>query len=193
MKKQMMKKIKATLGFLILGGFCSQAEVVKISDLDGLITVINTPALGATDTIAARIGLWNGTTFTSVGNTVGAGYFDNDLRELSATISSASNPVGYTSGTLLALAIYNAPSTTDYSVSFNRAILTDSSWTMPTLAFGTGTKASYSLTANTVAQFGSYSFNGGNQTITLVPEPSTGALMVIGAIGLLAQRRFRRI
>jgi len=188
-----MKKLVILATTFVLGGAPLKAESVKIADLDGLITVVNIPGLGATQTIAARIGLWNGTTFTSSGNVVGSGFFDNDLKELSAGISSASNPSGFAAGTLLALAVYNSNSTLDFSTSVNRAILTDASWLMPTLAFGTAVKATFGLTANTAAVVGGYDYNGGNQTITLVPEPSTGALMMIGAAGLVALRRLRKV
>ncbi|NBU68851.1 MAG: PEP-CTERM sorting domain-containing protein [Verrucomicrobia bacterium] len=188
-----MKKLAILAGTIVLGGAPLKAESVKIADLDGLITVVNIPGLGATQTIGARIGLWNGTTFTSSGNIVGSGYFDNDLKELSAGISSASNPSGFAAGTLLALAIYNDVSTADFSTTVNRAILTDASWLMPTLAFGTAVKATFGLTANTTAVVGGYSYNGGNQTITLVPEPSTGALMALSAVGMIALRRLRKV
>jgi len=188
-----MKKLVILATTFVLGGAPLKAESVKIADLDGLITVVNIPGLGATQTIAARIGLWNGTTFTSSGNVVGSGFFDNDLKELSAGISSASNPSGFATGTLLALAVYNSNSTLDFSTSVNRAILTDASWLMPTLAFGTAVKATFGLTANTTAVVGGYDYNGGNQTITLVPEPSTGALMMVGAAGLVALRRLRKV
>lgn len=81
-------------------------------------------------------------------------------------------------------------------------ILTDASWVMRA---GTATTdlASYVLpfTANTaLATFGgttfgkSFSFDTGTNTGTLqlVPEPSTGALMLLGSFGLVAMRRLRK-
>jgi hypothetical protein len=188
-----IKQLVALAGVFAFGLAPVQAEAVKIADLDGFITVVNTPVLGPTESIGARLGLWDGTTFTSVGNVVGKGFFDNENKDLSAEISASSNPSGYATGTLLALAIYNSAPTADYSSSVNRAILTDASWIMPTLAFGTTTKATYGLTANTIAQVGTYSYNSGNQTITLIPEPSTGALMALGAVGMIALRRLRKV
>lgn len=173
----------------------SNAETVQILDNDGFISVINTPSLGATEVIGVRWGKWDSvnSVFTSVGNTVGSGYYDNDLRELSAAISSAANPSGFANGTLLALAIYAAPSTTDYSPSFKQAILTNSSWVMPTLAFGLNTVANYTLNSSTTAVVGQFNFNSNDQVITLVPEPSTGALLMIGSVGLVALRRLRKV
>jgi hypothetical protein len=172
-----------------------QAETVQILDNDGFISVLNTPSLGATEVIGVRWGKWDSVNsiFTSVGNTVGAGYYDNDLRELSATISSALNPSGFASGSLLALAIYASSSVNDYSASYRQAILTNSAWVMPTLAFGLNTVANYTLNSSTTAVVGQFNYNSNDQVITLVPEPSTGALMMIGAAGLVALRRLRKV
>ena len=73
-----------------------------------------------------------------------------------------------------------------------RAVLTDSTWTAPTWTT-TGNDKDVFFTANTTAVFGSYSYNSGTEVIGLVPEPSTGALMMIGAAGLVALRRLRKV
>jgi len=168
-----------------------QASTVRVSDNDGRINVNTTPTLGATANIAARLGTWNGETFT-VASTA-AGYFDNDLRELSATVSANANSgVGINQGSAFALAIYNAASTAAYSSSIAQAILTDTSWIMPLLDFSL-TNNSFQLTGNTVARVGSYNFNGGDQIITLalIPEPSSLSLLAAGAFGLWISRRKR--
>jgi len=169
----------------------AQASTVKVFDDDALITVNTTPALGATANIAARLGTWNGSTFT-VASTA-AGYFDNDLKELSATVSANANSgVGINQGSAFALAIYNAASTAAYSSSIAQAILTDTSWIMPLLDFSLTTN-NFQLTGSTVARVGSYNFNGGNQIITLalIPEPSSLSLLAAGAFGLWIARRKR--
>jgi len=169
----------------------TQASTVKVSDVDGLISVNTVPALGGTDSIAARLGTWNGSTFTAA--PTAAGYFDNDLKELSATISaSANSTVGINQGSTFALAIFNAPSASSYSSTLAQAVLTDASWIMPLLDFSLTTN-NFQLTANTVAQIGSYNFNGGNQLITLavIPEPSSFSLLLTGLLGLWGATRKR--
>ncbi|NDC01179.1 MAG: hypothetical protein EBZ83_07160, partial [Verrucomicrobia bacterium] len=177
-------KVKTSLLAIVSAALLSaaaQASTVKVFDNDGLIAVNTTPALGATASIAARLGTWNGSTFTAA--STAAGYFDNDLKELSATVSaSANSAVGINQGTAFALAIYNASTTTAYSSSIAQAILTDTSWIMPLLDFSL-TINNFQLTGSTVARVGSYSFNGGNQIITLasIPEPSSLSLLAAGA------------
>lgn len=187
------KILSGFLALIVAGSSGLMGESVKIYDGDGGLTVVNTPSLGAFQTIAARIGLWDGTTFTSSGNVVGAGYFDNDLKELQATISASSNPAGYAQGTLLALAIYDLPSASDFSSSVNYAVLTDSNWAMPTIGFGLAVKATFGLTASTTAVVGTYNFNGGSQTVTLVPEPATGSLLLLSGLGFFALRRLGKV
>jgi hypothetical protein len=185
-----IKKVLMGLAIVFILGKTAQASTVRISDLDGLIAVNMTPTLGAAATIAARIGTWDGTSFTMAPLTA-AGYFDNDLKELSATVSAADNTgVGINQGVQLALAVYNSPSSTAYSTSVARAVLTDTSWIMPTLVFGTGV-TNFQLLSSTTAVFGTYSFNGGNQQIGLIPEPSSASLFGAGALVLWFVRRKR--
>jgi hypothetical protein len=106
----------------------------------------------------------------------------------------------YNSGANTNLATFN--SYIGASSSSSVFILTDASWVMRTGTLTTD-PSSYVLpfTANTgLATFGgttfgkSFSFDTGTGTGTLqlVPEPSTGALMLIGAFGLVAMRRLRK-
>lgn len=187
-----MKKVLISLATVLIFSQGVQASSVRISDIDGLISVNMTPALGATANIAARLGTWNGTSFTTAPFTAG-GYFDNDLKELSATVSASSNAgVGIAQGTQLALAIYNSPSTTAFSTSVARAVLTDTSWIMPLLDFSLST-TNFELLNSTTAVFGTYSFNAGNQQIGLIPEPSSASLFGVGALALWLVRRKRSV
>jgi hypothetical protein len=92
-----------------------------------------------------------------------------------------------------------ATDTSDWSVSTALAIVTDASWLIP------GSNAS-NLTVNTAyVNTGSsselilglsgptVSSTDSIKLVTTVPEPSTGALMVIGAFGLVALRRLRKV
>jgi hypothetical protein len=74
------------------------------------------------------------------------------------------------------------------------ALLSDAAWKVPTTAGALDTSpVTFGFSANTSATFGSLSFNSGTGTVTLVPEPSTGALMLISAAGLVALRRLRKV
>ena len=193
MKNKTIKTILCTMGLLIANQIQGHATSVKI--YDDSFSVSSFPALGADEMIAARIGTWSGGVFTS--GLTGTGYYDNSLNELSATLSASSNStVGISSGTLLALGIYKSTSGTPYSDAVLQAVLTDSTWVMPTLEFGL-TVTTFAPTANALAVVGSYSFGGGNQVATLaslaaVPEPSVASLFALGTVGLVALRARRK-
>lgn len=181
------------LGSIFLLGFIASAtnsQATSIKIYDDSLSVIASPALSDTSVIAARLGIWNGTTFTPALAGI-SGYFDNELKELAASISASDNAVvGINAGQSFALAIYNLSSTSNYSAVVQQAILTDTSWIMPTLEFGLA-ETILPMTSNTVAAVGTYSWNGGNQSITLdlIPEPSSVSLLALGFAGLLGIRR----
>jgi len=193
MKNKTIKTILCSMGLLLANQIQSHATSVKI--YDDSFNVSSSPALGASEQIAARIGTWSGGVFTS--GLTGTGFYDNELDELSATLSASLNStVGISPGTLLALAIYKSTSGTPYSDAVLQAVLTDSTWVMPTLVFGL-TETLYAPTANAVAVVGSYNFAGGNQIVTLtnlaaIPEPSVASLLALGTVGLVALRVRRK-
>jgi hypothetical protein len=182
-----MNPVLAGLTLIMALTMQNQASTVRI--FDDSLSVNSVPVIGATASIGARLGTWNGTSFTAPPSSVAAGYFDNDLKELSATISASANAtVGINQGNAFAIAIYDAASTAAYSSSLRQAVLRDPSWIMPTLDFSL-TVNNFFLTANTTALVGTYDFNGGNQQIGLIPEPSAASLMLLGVAALFASRK----
>jgi len=73
------------------------------------------------------------------------------------------------------------------------AILQNSSWTMPFSQSLDLSTLAYSLSSGTTALVGSVDLVNKGITLQAVPEPSTGALMMIGAVGLVALRRLRKV
>lgn len=184
-------------------GSSAKASTLSLQDFDFNVVIGGT---SFNSTISGVWGTWNSgtSTFTPVSGTwsQGYGYVAADP-EMLVTLNQTSQLTGYqiANGSLLALGIYNYPDqSTDgangwnYAVSngLARAVLTDTSWTAPTWTT-TGNDKSVGFTSATQAALGEFSYNSGNEVITLVPEPSTGALMMIGAVGLVALRRLRKV
>jgi len=185
-----------------------RAETVSI--YDDSFTVNLPSGIGTGGILSGRWGTWNagtGTFTQQITSSAAGGYVDLSVtpRELSIILNQTLNfgqtsgavSGVYTPGTLLALAIFTDDASADrqasnYVSTWARAILTDEAWVTPTFA-NNANSVDYVFSANTVAQVGSFSYNGGNEVITLVPEPSTGALMMIGAAGLVALRRLRKV
>lgn len=187
-------KKKASLGLALALLFCSSqlsnASVVRLSDGSLSVSILGTTYTNTTQDIAARWGTWNSGTSTFTEITGGAGYYSADLEELKVDLDRSSQVVSI--GTLLAIAVYQAAPQTSFSSSYNHAILTDSTWGAPTFDLSP-TVNLRDFTSSTTAVVGSFNFNGGVEQINLVPEPSTGALMMIGAAGLVALRRLRKV
>jgi len=147
--------------------------------------------------LGARWGVWNGSSFIqAVTSTANAGYVDlTGGPETSITLSQTNNSV-YVAGTVLAVAIYGNNGVSDsqsvnYSTSqgiagFKQAVLTNTSWVAPTFN-NNATPVSFNFTGAT-AVVGTYASN----TITMVPEPSTYALLAVGAVGLILSFSRRR-
>jgi hypothetical protein len=182
-----------------------KAENISLTDTSYSFVGLPTTA---TANVSLRFGLWNPTTFTFTQQVFGdahLGYAMVAGDEMQINLSQTDNTI-YSTNTSLALAIFTKNNTADagpldYSVlnADYRAIFTNPGWVVGALANNTS-ELSFNLDANTVAvlgadnkKIGDFLFNGGNQTITLIPEPSTGALMMIGAAGLVALRRLRKV
>ncbi|MFM8365746.1 MAG: PEP-CTERM sorting domain-containing protein, partial [Verrucomicrobiota bacterium] len=89
----------------------------------------------------------------------------------------------------------NDSSNTDWSSSFsNYAVLRDSSWTVPSFSLNPSLTA-ITFSTNTQALVGSINAptSAGATSITLVPEPSTYALMALGGLVLFFMVRRRKV
>jgi len=196
-----MKKIKSSFLILMLAAFgqSTKASTISLQDFNFNIIISGTSFNAG---LSGVWGTWNSgtSTFTPVQSTWGQGYgYVATDPELLITLNQTDQATGYqiANGSPLALGIYNFPDQSTagapgwgnaVSSGLARAVLTDVSWTAPTWT-PTGNDKVVSFTANTVAQLGSFSYNSGNEIITLIPEPSTASLAVLGFGTLLAYRR----
>lgn len=74
------------------------------------------------------------------------------------------------------------------------AVIGNAAWVMPATSGVDTTIVTYTLSSGTgsTALVGSIDNATKGITLSLVPEPSTGALMMVGAVGLVALRRLRK-
>ena len=172
------------------GTFSIYSDTLNISGISTNISAlwgsyssgVFTPLLTSTPTVGLNTGFYDGTATT---------------KELDVTLSQNNNNT-ILAGASLYLSIYNLPEGSTYSATANQIVLSDPTWIAPT--FGISSSSSPELTANTVVNNlsgftgGSYSYNAGNPLISLsaVPEPSTYALLAIGAVGLFFSFRRRK-
>jgi len=183
----------------------SNLKAETISIYDDSFSVTGIPVGSPASFLSGRWGLWDAGTSTFIqGITTGlnAGYVDLSSPELSITLNQTT-PANYSAGTQMALAIF-ANTTISDSGSLNwtsagvnyGAVLTDSSWIAPAFA-NNANSVDFTFSSSTLAQKGSYSFNGGNQIIGVVnlaavPEPSVASLFALGTVGLVALRARRK-
>lgn len=198
-----MKKFKsvllAGLSVLVLGlmAMPAKAETITLDDFN--FSVGNVPAGAAGGILSGRWGVWNAVSSTfvqAVTTALNAGYVDLSIPEMSVTLNQTST-ANYAGGTAMALAIFT-DGTADaqaknWSAATRGVVLTDAAWVAPAWA-NNANMVSFRFSANTVARFGSYSFGGGNEVLTLavIPEPSTLSLLALGGLGLAALRLRRK-
>jgi len=117
---------------------------------------------------------------------------------------AAAFPAGKQLSLLVSNVLYSSSAQTnstlnkDYLLPSNAtqyALITDASWLVPNTAGALDVSTTtYNFSANTTASFGTVIYSGATgNSVTLVPEPSTGALMMLGAVGLVALRRLRKV
>ena len=188
--KNALKMLSRTLcGFFIGWFMLSESKAVSsivLYDDSFTIMVDNNPV--SDRYLSALWGTYINGIFNPLPN--GTGYVDPgvDFLEMQVSYSKVDNSDVVTN-TLLALAIYDADlvnfTAAPYNSSYEKAVLTDASWLAPSFD-NTPNMESFVLTSNTTALVGTFSYNGGNETIGVVPEPST---MHLTLLGLLALRR----
>lgn len=194
--------LKAIFIASVIASFCApvtRAETISLYDDTFSVRVGTTTLPTSEPMFSALWGTWNATTLAfapivaiSSSNT---GYVDLSSPELSVAINQTSN-ANISAGSQLSLAIYRVALQTvggnalsgNYSSSATMAVLTDLAWVVPAFA-NNANPVPFTFTSNTSALVGSYSFNGGNEIVTLIPEPSSMSLMVIGLASVLAFRR----
>lgn len=181
----------STLVLAFLGVGSVKAETIFLTV--GNYTLNGAPS--GSEFLSARFGVWDNVnqTFTQALVSIDhAGYvatpLNADFPDWQVSLNQTDNTI-IPSTTLLALAIFSNGSVNagplEYSPSYNfRAILTDSSWVAGSFSNNTEERL-FTVSANTVAAVGSFSFSGGAATVGLIPEPSSASLLVAG-LGLLA-------
>jgi hypothetical protein len=192
-----MKKIAPAIFALLFLTESPKASNFTIYD-DSFNVIVGTAPLSGT-VISAVWGTYNSGTSTFTPNQPvyangGFGYVDLTVGapELQIILNRTTQDQ-YPGGTLLSLAVYNRPDLSDWDPTAPMAILIDPSWTAPAWSLVGGDKDVF-FTANTTAALGGFTYSAsGSDTITLVPEPSTSALMLIGTAGLVALRRLRKV
>ena len=192
-----VKKLSRTMcGFFI--GWFMVAESKAVSSIvlyDDSFSVIMNNSPVNNRYMSALWGTYNNGIFSALPN--GTGFVDTgvDFLEMQINYSKIDNSE-IAVNTQLALAIYDADlvnfTAAPYNSSYDKAILTDASWRAP-LFDTTPNMESFIFSSNTTALVGTFSYNGGNEVIGVVPEPSAASLIVLGALSLFALRKIKNL
>ena len=183
-----VKKLSRTLcGFFI--GWFMVADSRAVSSIvlydDSFSVIVNNSPVN-NRYMSALWGTYNNGIFSALPN--GTGFVDTgvDFLEMQINYSKIDNSE-IVVNTQLALAIYDADlvnfTAAPYDSSYDKAILTDASWLAPSFD-NTPNMESFVFSSNTTALVGTFSYNGGNEVIGVVPEPSTIHLTLLGLLAL---------
>jgi hypothetical protein len=183
----------------------ARAGSVTVTDFD--ITASYADSSPVTSTISAIWGSYSAGVFTpffsATQSAINLGYLDGAGNELLAAVTQSDNNQ-LAAGTPMFLSIFNVSGGTGDATwlsSSEQIVLSDPAWIAPTFTLTTPTldwTLGVSTVAMPLAQFGgdtgTYNYNGGSPQVTLVPEPSTYALLSLAgmALGGYAIRRRRR-
>ena len=188
-----VKKLSRTLcGFFI--GWFMVAESKAVSSIvlyDDSFSVIMNNSPVNNRYMSALWGIYNNGIFSALPN--GTGFVDTgvDFLEMQINYSKIDNNE-IAVNTQLALAIYDADlvnfTAVPYNSSYDKAILTDASWRAP-LFDNTSNMESFVFSSNTTALVGTFSYNGGNEVIGVVPEPHTSSLASIALFLAFRKRK----
>jgi len=186
-----------------------KAGSVSVNDFD--LSVFAPDSSPITSTISAIWGTYDSgvSSFTPLLSSTqfadNTGYFDASDNELAVFFTQSDNS-NILVGTAMFVSIFNVPGgagDSTWTSDSAQIVLSDPTWIAPAFTLTTP-QLDWLLTASTVAmplaqfggQTGSYNFNDGAPEATLaVPEPSTYALLALGALalgGYAARRRVRK-
>jgi hypothetical protein len=202
-----MKKIALPLFALALAVSSSQAGTIAVGNFDISAQLPNnTPITG---TISAMWGSYSSATqtftpfFSNTQSAINTGYLDGSGAELSVVLVQSDNNI-ISVGTPMFVSIFNVPGgagTSTWTSSAEQIVLSDPAWLAPAFTLTTPElflDVTASTTAMALGQFGgdtgSFNINGGSPQVTLVPEPSTYALLSLAGLalgGYAARRRLR--
>lgn len=195
-----MKKLTASLALIGATVLPCAAQSTGFNLFDDSFTFFNGAQQVNTGLYEVRWGTYSGEVFTPFFGTAATisndGYLGDPFGafEIYASITTADNTV-IPLNTSIYLAITLLPNDANYTSGSLEVILTDPSWKAPTFVLA-GDPLDVSFTASTTAVKGNFSFNAGNEIITIataaIPEPSSfAALTGIGIMGFIATRRRR--